>query len=106
MFDISYLSTAARRCRPGLSLAAFGALAGLAWGIAGTTPASAAPTDWQAACQDKAAPQGYGESIRYNNCIRQLDCERLANEEGHVAMSMGCFGVAPDAGAGVSRLRR
>lgn len=106
MLDISKFSTAASHYRLGLRLAALGMLAGLSYGVAATAPASAAPTDWQLACQDKAAPQGYGESIRYNNCIRQRDCERLANEEGQMTMTMGCFGVMPDASPVPSRARR
>jgi hypothetical protein len=91
--------SAPSRCLPaGLRLAGLALVAGLSYGAA-SAPASAAMTDWQMACQDKASPQGYGESIRYNNCLRQRDCERMANERGHMAMGMGCFGVMPDAPA-------
>lgn len=98
MTPILTISAVSRRIPFGARIAGLALLAGLSYGAA-TVPASAAGTDWQMACQDKAAPQGYGESIRYNNCVRQRDCERLANEQGHMAMAMGCFGVMPDAPA-------
>lgn len=98
MTPILTISALSRRIPFNARLAALALLAGLSYGAA-PAPASAAMTDWQMACQDKAAPQGYGESIRYNNCVRQRDCERLANEQGHMAMTMGCFGVMPDAPA-------
>lgn len=100
MLDISKFSTAASHYRLGLRLAALGVLAGLSYGVAATTPASAAPTDWRLACQDKAAPQGYGESIRYNNCVRQRDCQELANATGTTVFAAGCFWVPPDAPSG------
>lgn len=104
MIPNSIISTVSRRIPGGVRLAGLALLAELSYGAA-AAPASAAMTDWQMACQDKAAPQGYGESIRYNNCVRQRDCERLANQMGHMAMAMGCFGVMPDAPAVPSRSR-
>lgn len=106
MLNISKFSPFFRRYSSGLRMAAFAAVAGLAYGVAAPAPAMAAPTDWQMACQDKGAPQGYGESIRYNNCVRQRDCERLANQMGHMAMAMGCFGVMPDAPAAATGPRK
>lgn len=104
MTPVSTISALARRILVGVRLAGLALVAGLSFGAA-ATPASAAMTDWQMACQDKAAPQGYGESIRYNNCVRQRDCERLANQMGHMTMAMGCFGVMPDASAAPARSR-
>ncbi|MGO4174869.1 hypothetical protein [Bosea sp. TAF32] len=104
MTPVSTISALARRIPVGVRLAGLALVAGLSYGAA-ATPASAAMTDWQMACQDKAAPQGYGESIRYNNCVRQRDCERLANQMGHMTMAMGCFGVMPDASAAPARSR-
>lgn len=98
MTPILTISALSRRIPFSARIAGLALLAGLGYS-AMATPASAASTDWQMACQDKAAPQGYGESIRYNNCVRQRDCERLANAQGHMAMAMGCFGVMPDAPA-------
>lgn len=97
MFDISRISPALRRNRSSLRLAALGALAGLAYGMAVPAPASAAPSDWRGGCQDKAAPQGYGEMIRYNNCVRQRDCQQLANAAGTTVFAAGCFWVSPEA---------
>lgn len=94
----SNISALSPRIPVSVRLAGLALMAGLSYSAA-AMPASAASTNWQMACQDKAAPQGYGESIRYNNCVRQRDCERLANEQGHMAMAMGCFGVMPDAPA-------
>ena len=104
MTPILNVSALSRRIPGSVRLASLALMAGLSYG-ATAMPASAASTDWRLACQDKAAPQGYGESIRYNNCVRQRDCERLANEQGHMAMSMGCFGVMPDATPTRSRSR-
>ncbi|MGX5733371.1 hypothetical protein [Bosea thiooxidans] len=104
MTPILNISVFSRRIPGSLRLASLALMAGLGYGAA-AMPASAASTDWHLACQDKAAPQGYGESIRYNNCVRQRDCERLANEQGHMIMSMGCFGVTPNAAPAQSRSR-
>jgi hypothetical protein len=97
MLDISTISTVSRRIPLGVRLAAIGIAAGLGYGLIAASPASAAMADWQMACRDKAAPQGYGESMRYSNCIRQRDCQAMADRTGRRMMAMGCFGVAPEA---------
>jgi len=77
------------------------ALAGLFLGAAGALPA-AAQTGPNPACNYTAAPQGYGDSMRYSNCMHQLDCQRLANAAGKTIYQAGCFGVAPDTQAAPS----
>lgn len=104
MTPVLNVSVLSRRIPGSVRLASLALMAGLSYGAI-AMPASAASTDWHLACQDKAAPQGYGESIRYNNCVRQRDCERLANQQGHMTMSMGCFGVMPDTPPAQSRPR-
>lgn len=74
------------------------ALAGLFLGAAGALPA-AAQSSPMPGCNYTAAPQGYGDSMRYSNCMRQLDCQRLANAAGTTIYQAGCFGVAPGAQA-------
>lgn len=83
--------------RGAFAAAAFSLLAGIALAATAPAPARAAGPDMRTACKYSASPQGYGESIRYNNCMRQLECQEMANKEGHVLYTKGCFGVAPDA---------
>jgi hypothetical protein len=73
-------------------------VAGALMSAAGTLPASASPlTDWKPACTFATMPQGpSGEAIRYGYCVRQWDCQRLANAEGRTVYAMGCFGISPD----------
>ena len=98
MTNLASNFTAFGRIPAGWRGAGFALVAGIFMSAAGTLPAAAAsPADWQKACNFPAAPQGYGDSIRYNNCVRQRDCERLANAEGATVFALGCFGVAPDA---------
>lgn len=99
MIDTLNVSTVSRGASTGLRLAALALFTGLAYAAAPAAPAAAASNDWQAGCEYKSAPQGYGDNIRYNNCMRQFDCERLANAAGTTMFSAGCFGVAPDAPA-------
>lgn len=99
MTPVSSVSTLSRRVPMSVRMAALALLAGLTYGAAMTGPASAASNDWRAGCDYKAAPQGYGDSIRYNNCMHQSDCQRMANAAGTTMYSAGCFGAAPDAPA-------
>ncbi len=96
MLTIPNVSLLSQRLPAGLRLAGLAALAGLAYGVAATTPAAAASPDWRAGCQFSAAPQGYGDSIRYTNCMRQRDCQQLANASGATMFAAGCFGVRPE----------
>lgn len=77
-----------------LGVAGFAVFAGL--GLAALPgPAAAAGPDMREACKYSAAPQGYGESMRYTNCMHQLECIEMANRAGHTIYTAGCFGVAP-----------
>lgn len=99
MTSIVNVSAAIRRVSPGLRMAGLAIAAGLACGAATATPASAAAPDWRAGCQYTSAPQGYGDSMRYTNCMRQRDCQVMANAAGTTMFTAGCFGVTPDAPA-------
>lgn len=86
---------------PRLGLVASLALAGLGFATASqaqTAPA-AATNGMSAICQFKTIPGSGGEGLRYDNCVRQQSCQNMANAEGHMMNSMGCFGVVPDAAA-------
>lgn len=65
-------------------------------GLVIASPAVAGTGEWGPACNFSSAPQGYGDQIRYNNCIRQSDCQQLANAVGRRIFSSGCFWVDPD----------
>ena len=65
-------------------------------GMVIASPAMAGTGEWGPACNFSAAPQGYGDQIRYNNCIRQSDCQQLVNAAGQRIVSSGCFWVDPD----------
>lgn len=96
MLDILTVS-GFKRCAPAsLRLAGLAAVAGLACGLAATSPAAAKTSDWQAGCQFKESPQGYGEMMRYSACMHQRDCQALVNAGDARALAAGCFGVTPD----------
>ncbi|QEL21887.1 hypothetical protein FQV39_04310 [Bosea sp. F3-2] len=100
MTPILNISALSRRLPASVRLAGLAVLAGLTYGAAMAPPAAAAPMpDWRASCEFKAAPQGYGESMRYTNCMHQNECQRMANAAGTTIYTAGCFGVAPDAPA-------
>ncbi len=75
-------------------------LAGL--GLAGTggraaqaQPAPKPSTSWEIGCAQTVVSPGYGDGLRVMNCMRQKDCQEIANREGHTVFQSGCFGVAP-----------
>lgn len=77
----------------GLALAA-----GVALGTAAPLPAAAqqGPSSWRESCVYKTVPQGNTEALKYANCMRQLDCQNLANAAGRTIFEAGCFGVSPE----------
>lgn len=96
VFNVSDLF---RRIPASVRLAGMAVIAGLAYGAA-VAPAAAAPMpDWRTSCEFKSAPQGYGESMRYTNCMHQNECQRMANAAGTTIYTAGCFGVSPDVSA-------
>ena len=75
-------------------------LAGL--GLAGTggraaqaQPAQNSSTSWEIGCAQPVVSPGSGDSLRVMNCMRQKDCQEIANREGQMVFQAGCFGVAP-----------
>lgn len=99
MLDILTVSGLTRRLPTILKLAGFAAVAGLAYGLAAASPAAATTAEWQAGCQFKESPQGYGEMMRYAACMRKSDCQKMANTGSPNLLIAGCFGVTPDATA-------
>lgn len=84
----------------GLALAA-----GVVFSAASPLPAAAqqGPSSWRESCTFKTVPQGNGDSLRYANCMRQMECQRLANATGRTIFEAGCFGVSPELHAGTAR---
>lgn len=64
--------------------------------IAAPSPASAATTDYAAACHFTSTPQYEGADLDYNPCMHMRDCQILANQAGHTIFADGCFGISPD----------
>lgn len=88
----------------GLALAA-----GILLGGAAPLPAAAQTSSgWREGCVFRTVPQSNGESLRYANCMRQQDCQNLANAAGRTVFEAGCFGVSPEfpAAAGPGALYR
>ncbi|MBA4271016.1 MAG: hypothetical protein C0447_16625 [Methylobacterium sp.] len=86
--------------RRGLRLTGLCILAGL--GLAGASgraaqaqPAPGSSTSWEIGCAQSVVSPGYGDALRVMNCMRQKDCQEMANREGHSVFAAGCFGVAP-----------
>jgi hypothetical protein len=99
MLDILTVAGFKRRLPTSLKFAGFAAAASLAYGLAAASPAAATTTDWQAGCQFKETPQGYGEMVRYAACMRKSDCQKMANAGNPNLLIAGCFGVTPDTAA-------
>jgi hypothetical protein len=86
--------------RRGVRLAGLCLLAGL--GLAGTNgraaqaqPAQNPLTSWEIGCAQPVVSPGYGDALRVMNCMRQKDCQEIANREGRTIFQAGCFGVSP-----------
>jgi hypothetical protein len=88
--------------RRAIRLTGLCALAGLGIAGAGGRAAQAQPaqnpaTSWEIGCAQPVVSPGSGDSLRVMNCLRQKDCQEMANREGHTVFQAGCFGVAPSA---------
>ena len=96
---------------PRTSLSALAVLAGIALGGAVSQPAMAQQSSWEIGCAQPVVSPGYGDALRVMNCMRQKDCQLMANRAGHTIFAAGCFGVSPStpqvpAGAVRSGLQR
>ena len=80
---------------PRTSLSALALLAGIALGGATSQPAMAQQSSWEVGCSQSVVSPGYGDGLRVMNCMRQKDCQLMANREGHMVFAAGCFGVVP-----------
>ncbi|PZN99777.1 MAG: hypothetical protein DCF30_11050 [Hyphomicrobiales bacterium] len=80
---------------PRTSLSALALLAGIALGGAGLQPAMAQQSSWEVGCAQPVVSPGYGDGLRTMNCMRQKDCQLMANRAGHTIFAAGCFGVSP-----------
>lgn len=65
----------------------------------GSSPAAAQSTSWEEGCAIRNVTPGPGDILRNYNCTRQKDCQQLANAQGSMTMSNGCFFVMPNAAA-------
>lgn len=90
--------------RRGLRLTGLCMLAGL--GLAGASgraaqaqPAPGPSTSWEIGCAQSMVSPGYGDALRVMNCMRQKDCQQMANARGQMMMGTGCFFVEPTARA-------
>lgn len=86
--------------RPVLRVTGLCFLAGLGLGSTASRPAQAQPaqnplTSWEIGCAQPVVSPGYGDALRVMNCMRQKDCQEIANREGHRIFQSGCFGVSP-----------
>jgi len=95
MLDLSSRPT----LRTTVRLAGLALLAGL--GLVGATlrPALAAPSSWEIGCAQSVVSPGYGDGLRVMNCMRQKDCQQMADAKGATMTGMGCFFVEPTAHA-------
>ena len=77
--------------------AALAVVAGGIWIGAGGAPAQAAwpDTSWEAGCAWREIQPGSGDTFRQYNCVRQKECQQMANAQGSMMMDKGCFFVAP-----------
>ena len=64
-------------------------------GRAQAQPAPKPSTSWEIGCAQTVVSPGYGDGLRVMNCMRQKDCQEIANREGRTVFEAGCFGVAP-----------
>lgn len=87
--------------------AAFAILAGFALLGLGSATATAQSNSWERACAERVVSPGAGDALRVYNCVRQKECQAMANAKDAMVMERGCFFVspstAPTAEAGRSR---
>lgn len=86
--------------RPVLRVTGLCFLAGLGLGSTSNRPAQAQPapspsTSWEIGCAQPVVSPGSGDALRVMNCMRQKDCQEIANREGRMIFQSGCFGVSP-----------
>ncbi|MDP3256855.1 MAG: hypothetical protein Q8S58_14305 [Bosea sp. (in: a-proteobacteria)] len=98
MLDRLPIATLRRAVRfTGLGILAGLGLVGAGGRAAQAQPAQNPATSWEIGCAQSVVSPGSGDSLRVMNCLRQKDCQEIANRAGHTVFQAGCFGVAPSA---------